>query len=79
MKEEPRIDQFYNLVAVETLLLFKYLDVDFLTEYDIFATFVERELKEVDQLSGRGLPIPCAGVSILPYHNISHEYKHRIY
>ena len=37
LQDEPWIDEFFNLVAVETLPLFEYLDFDFLREYDVFA------------------------------------------
>ncbi|WP_255193891.1 transposase [Natronobeatus ordinarius] len=37
LQDEPWIDEFFNLVAVETLPLFEYLDFDFLSEYDVFA------------------------------------------
>ncbi|GAB3018652.1 transposase [Natronobiforma cellulositropha] len=37
LQDEPWIDEFFNLVAVETLPLFEYLSFDFLSEYDVFA------------------------------------------
>ena len=37
LQDEPWIDEFFNLVAVETLPLFEYLDFEFLSEYDVFA------------------------------------------
>ena len=37
LQEEASIDEFFNLVATETLALFEHLEFDFLSEFDVFA------------------------------------------
>jgi len=37
LQKEPSIDEFFNLVATETLALFEHLEFDFLEELDVFA------------------------------------------
>jgi hypothetical protein len=37
LQEEASIDEFFNLVATETLALFEHLELDFLSEFDVFA------------------------------------------
>ena len=37
LQEEASIDEFFNLVATETLALFEHLEFDFLNEFDVFA------------------------------------------
>jgi hypothetical protein len=37
LQEEASIDEFFNLVATETLALFEHLAFDFLEEFDVFA------------------------------------------
>jgi len=37
LQEEASIDEFFNLVATETLALFEFLEFEFLGEFDVFA------------------------------------------
>lgn len=37
LQREASIDEFFNVVATETLALFEYLDFEFLREFDVFA------------------------------------------
>jgi hypothetical protein len=37
LQEEVSIDEFFNVVATETLALFEHLEFDFLSEFDVFA------------------------------------------
>jgi len=37
LQEETSIDEFFNVMATETLALFEHLEFDFLEEFDVFA------------------------------------------
>jgi len=37
LQEETSIDEFFNVMATETLALFEHLEFDFLKEFDVFA------------------------------------------
>ena len=47
LQEEASIDEFFNLVATETLALFEHLEFGFLTDFDVF----EIGEKAIDRVS----------------------------
>lgn len=69
LQDEPWIDDFFNLVVVEALPLFEYLNFDFPSGYDVLTPTHQRETLFI---SGSQSPKPVA-YNIYSPPGISHK------